>query len=357
MSSALPVAAAPWILLMDGGVSTHLEELLQAQVPPATFSCRSLWSSSLLLTESGCQAILRGHRNWLNAGSDILTTVTYQCHFGVASLELPVSPERMVEMINKGVRLAQEAIEDDNSYRRETKQHFVVASSGCYGAALADGSEYTGDYRSVEYDRLIDFHRRKAEIFLSNRIDGLAIETIPCAEECSAVCSALKSLSTAFAPLPCCWISLACKDGENLNEGTPLLHALQIIRKEDPNVEFVHAIGVNCCDGAHIGSLIRILTTHMAHHGPRRGIVVYPNSGEEWDASNETWKEGTGCTNSDDFSSLLIEAVEIVKRTWESEGGEGPMPRIVVGGCCRTNTSTIEALRIRIDAWHCENKF
>ena len=76
------------ILLMDGGVSTHLEQLLKEK--EASFPHRALWSSSLLLTPSGRDWIQRGHNDWLEAGSDILTTVTYQCHYGTLHKSPPV---------------------------------------------------------------------------------------------------------------------------------------------------------------------------------------------------------------------------------------------------------------------------
>ena len=76
------------ILLMDGGVSTHLEHLLEEK--GASFPHRALWSSSLLLTPSGRDWIQRGHIDWLEAGSDILTTVTYQCHYGTLHKGPPV---------------------------------------------------------------------------------------------------------------------------------------------------------------------------------------------------------------------------------------------------------------------------
>ena len=76
------------ILLIDGGVSTHLEQLLQDR--GASFPHRSLWSSSLLLTPKGRDWIQKGHDDWLLAGSDILTTVTYQCHYGTLNNAPPV---------------------------------------------------------------------------------------------------------------------------------------------------------------------------------------------------------------------------------------------------------------------------
>ena len=345
----------PCIRLMDGGVSTHLENLLQAQDPPKSFEHRSLWSSSLLMTPSGQDTILQGHKDWLAAGSDILTTVTYQCKFGTYGEDLSiVTPAEMTSMMKKGIMLGQQAVDELSKDSFQEQKRFVVASSGCYGAALADGSEYTGNYPNIQMEGLVEFHQKKGKVFLDCDPDGLAIETIPSVEECTAACRALRSLGSETA---CGWVSLACKDGETLNEGTPFVNALKAIREVDPEAKYVQAIGINCCDSAHIGSLLELLTRHMAREGPRRGIVVYPNSGEEWDAANEAWREGTGCTDADKFSDRLLEAVDIIQRTWKDEGQSGStMPRLIIGGCCRTSPGTIAALRQRIDEWHTKNK-
>ena len=356
----------PSILLMDGGVSTHLETLLHARGLPGSFAHRALWSSSLLLTESGRQTILQGHKDWLTAGSDVLTTVTYQCHFGTSLLDPQqdplwdiLTPLEMAVMMKNGVQLAKQAVAEYNKDdATKTKDHFVVASSGCYGAALADGSEYTGSYPNMNWNGLVEFHTKKAKVLLDAQPEGLAIETIPSVEECGAVCVALRRALAEYSRPNgiCCWVSLACKDGATLNEGRPFVDALQTIREHDPRAECVHAIGVNCCDSAHIGSLLELLTLDMALKGPRRGIVIYPNSGEEWDASNEAWREGTGCTDVDKFSDRLMEAVNIVQKTWNEHGGSTPMPKLTIGGCCRNSPETIAALRQRIDEWHRKKK-
>ena len=342
----------PHVRLMDGGVSTHLEKLLQAQDPLATFPQRSLWSSSLLRSKSGQATILQGHKDWLTAGSDILTTVTYQCHFGCPHAPLLiVTRDEMKTMMDTGIQLAKHAIEElgGEGESLSVREHFVVASSGCYGAALANGSEYTGIYPGMSKDDLVQFHLDKITVLAANQPDGVAIETIPCVEEAEAASLALKRLDMTDI---CCWISLACKDGETLNEGKPIVDALQAIRNVDPDANHVHAVGVNCCDSIHITSLVKILTADMAKNGPRRGIVLYPNSGEEWDASNASWRIGTGCTDADQFSDRLVEALDIVEQTWLDYGGHGTPPKLIIGGCCRTSPTTIAALRRRIDDWH-----
>jgi Homocysteine S-methyltransferase len=102
------------ILVLDGGVSTHLESLLAlyarvedrhsesiSTIRPA-FPHRELWSSSLLLTDQGRRTIHQGHLDWILAGADILSTVTYQCHYNRShwsdALQNCVTSDAMDEM-------------------------------------------------------------------------------------------------------------------------------------------------------------------------------------------------------------------------------------------------------------------
>ena len=337
-------SSPPSVLLMDGGVSTHLESLLQAK--NQKFAHRSMWSSSLLLMEEGREIILQGHKDWLEAGSDILTTLTYQCHYGVVGQEMVVSQSQMTQLLKWGVQLARTAIDEE--------QKFVVASSGCYGAALADGSEYTGNYRNIDHLGLVQFHRKKIQTLLEQHPDGLAIETIPCLTECTAVCDVLSELQPIHSA-SAFWISLACQNGSLLNEGQTLLDALQVLREKDPNADYVHAIGINCCDIAHIASLLEILTHDIATNGPTRAIAVYPNSGEEWDAAQEVWREGTGCTNCDQFTKHMMHAMGVIEQTWK-KSSDSPLPKLILGGCCRTSPESIATLRRSIDDWEKRRK-
>jgi len=137
----------PSILLLDGGVSTYLENLSSKGL-----SHRSLWSSSLLLTDDGQDAIRDCHEAFYRVGSDIVSSVTYQCHYlccGEAKNpeETDKAPQEVItvedidQMLRDGIRLAREAA---CKLRKENTPLFVAASIGCYGGALADGSEYRG---------------------------------------------------------------------------------------------------------------------------------------------------------------------------------------------------------------------
>lgn len=228
----------PSVLLLDGGVSTFLEEVLASR--NEVFSHRSLWSSSLLL-DGKKQDVQDMHKAFQQAGADIVSTVTYQCHFSEAIAgDKIVSDATMTEMLQKGVQWAKQATKGTSC--------LVAASSGCYGGALADGSEYTGAYGDVSLQQLKDFHRRKFQVLIEEPPDAVAIETIPNLLECRAVVETLKEQSK---PLVACWMSLACQDGERLNDGSRIEEALDIIHQLDPGAQFVHGIGINCCDSLY----------------------------------------------------------------------------------------------------------
>jgi homocysteine S-methyltransferase len=338
---------------LDGGVSTHLRDLWDNEPELQSEWYPELWSSSLLMTPEGRQVIVKGHKDWLAiGGSNIVTTVTYQLH----SKSGIIDEAKMIEMLQDGVHLAQQAVQEHRNTTTTGGPHYVVASMGCYGAALADGSEYTGHYGKTQSEQdLVDFHRIKTATLLQQKPDGLALETVPCVVEVRAFVELLRDLQQQ-EQLPACWISLACRNGHELNDGSKLEEALQVVEELDPDASIIQAIGVNCCDSDHIPSLVRIITDFLAAktRNNRRGIVIYPNSGEEWDAAAKTWKEGTGLRTDDlqdVFADRMMQALDIVNSTWKNEQAQVPQkpPRIVVGGCCRTRPETIRALRHQID--------
>lgn len=247
----------PQVFLLDGGISTHLESKLSDP-----FAHRELWSSSLLLTPAGRDAILKAHRDFLSAGADIISTVTYQAHYmplpgkETDTSRLRLEDSKVDNMLIDGIRLAKEAIKQHQERNGASKQGtYVAASIGSLGGSLADGSEYTGNF-GLSVGEIESFHTRKFKLLAGEHPDSVAFETIPCIEECEAILNVLKRQmppdgfrTGRDAPNmpPACWLSFACSDEEHLNDGSNLRDALGLVEKLDPEAKLLPALGVNCC--------------------------------------------------------------------------------------------------------------
>ena len=244
------------ILLLDGGVSTHLESKLLSANPGPPFPHRELWSSSLLLTADGRTAIRECHDDFLRkGGADIISTVTYQAHYMPIPGKEDHNTLRLVDsvvdnMLREGIRLAREASEAHN--KQTGKRAYVAASIGSLGGALADGSEYTGKF-GLNINHIAQFHRRKLQVLIEERPDIIAFETIPCIDEIEAIFQVIKEMLSCkdIDDIPPIWLSLACSDGEHLNDGSKFIDALSKVDDLDPQATLIQAIGINCCSCNH----------------------------------------------------------------------------------------------------------
>ena len=143
--------------------------------------------------------------------------------------------------------------------------------------------------------------------------DLLAFETFPSLEEAKAVCEAL-------APFPWMqgWLSFSCRDEKTVSHGEPLRECAALL---DACPQIL-AVGVNCVPPQWAASLIGEIRA-----GTAKPVLVYPNSGEGWDAATRCW---TGSTDPGDFGRMAAE--------WFAAGAQ------IVGGCCRTRPEHIRAI-------------
>ncbi|MDE2719839.1 homocysteine S-methyltransferase [Candidatus Palauibacter polyketidifaciens] len=304
-------------LVLDGGLATELEALGCDLDDP-------LWSARALIEAP--EAIRTAHRRFLEAGADCIATATYQATFeGFASRGLDAAAT--TRLLRDSVDLAISARADflggsvapdpddlppAGQPPASRPPPLVAASIGPYGAYLADGSEYTGDY-GLSAAELYDFHAPRWEVLAETEADVLACETTPSVEETRAYC---RLAAVSHRPT---WISFQCRDGARLADGAPFETAVALCEAE-PHVV---AIGVNCVDPRLVAPLI-----HAARRATGKPILVYPNSGEEWDAEAKRW---TGPATPLDWARSAAE--------WRREGADG------VGGCCRVGPAEIAAIR------------
>ncbi len=302
----LPFLSGKGSLVLDGGLATELEK--------AGFDLdHPLWSARVLATAPA--AIAAVHRAYLEAGADCITAASYQAT--LAGFERDGRSRAEAEgLLKRSVTLALEARDRfwaDERNRPGRLRPLVAASVGPYGAFLANGAEYTGDYDRGEAG-LVDFHRERLRLLAASGADLLGCETIPSADEARA-------LSTLLAGSlgPPAWISFSCRDGERLRDGTPLAECVRLV---DPLPRVV-AIGVNCTAPEHVLSLLRAAAGATA-----KPLVAYPNSGEEYDPVQKAWR---GTASRERWAEL--------GRVWRTAGAR------LIGGCCRTGPEEVRRLR------------
>ena len=289
-------------LLLDGGLSTELEKQGHALT-------HNLWSAKLL--ESNPEAIIAAHLAYLEAGATCIITSSYQASVP-GFMALGYDQAAAISFLQKSVKLAEFAVQRFIDSADGQQKPLIAASIGPYGAYMADGSEYHGNYGVTDEELKVFHHDR---LFLLDRSNAnlLACETIPSIQEARVLAAILEKVETPA------WVSFSCKDAQHLNDGTPIGQAAALFTHH-PNV---FAVGVNCTAPQHISGLIKAIKQES---GTKR-IIVYPNSGEIYDAHSKTW-QGT---------SDPILFAEIAK-AWIALGAD------MVGGCCRIEAKHIEQL-------------
>uniref|UniRef100_A0A0E0C8C0 Hcy-binding domain-containing protein n=1 Tax=Oryza meridionalis TaxID=40149 RepID=A0A0E0C8C0_9ORYZ len=202
-----------------------------------------------------------------------------------------LSRERSEALLRRSVHIAQEAraIFAEGWSKGPYANHrpsprrpvLVAASIGSYGAYLADGSEYTGDYGiSVTKETLKSFHRRRLQVLADAGPDLIAAASSDPITECTAVADACAR---------------------------------------------VGAVGVNCTAPRLVNGLILYIRKVTS-----KPVVVYPNSGETYVAETKEWVESEGGASETDFVSCVGK--------WRQAGAA------LVGGCCRTSLATVRAI-------------
>lgn len=247
-------------VVLDGGLATTLEanghDLSSA-----------LWSARLLVDDPG--AISAVHEAFLDAGAQVLTTASYQASVdGLAQAGLTVEEAGLA--IRRSVELARRAIAGWRERTGSSAPRWVAGSVGPLGAALADGSEYTGDYDRTGA-QLRDFHRPRIDRLIAAGTDVLAVETQPRLDE------ALVALDLATIAGVDAWVSFTTRDGRALPDGTPLTEAAAAAVDHG-----AIAVGVNCCTPAAARRALIALDAVPT-------TVAYPNVGAHWDAEQRTW--------------------------------------------------------------------
>ncbi|MEK4566917.1 homocysteine S-methyltransferase [Alkalihalobacillus sp. FSL R5-0424] len=296
------------LMILDGALATELER----------YGCDlndPLWSAKVLLEKP--RVIKQVHTDYFEAGADCAITASYQATVkgykrrGLSEIEAAMLIKQSVELAVE----ARNAFWSVEANRAGRPKPLVAASVGPYGAYLADGSEYHGDYGLCE-EELVLFHRDRIRLLVEAGADVLACETIPCLVEAKAIARVLKDFPDVYA-----WISFSAKDELHINSGERIADCAEWLEGETQ----IAAVGINCTAPQFVETLITEVKANTA-----KPIIVYPNSGEAYDPKSKQWSD----------ENTYVPFVTSTKRWFEAGA-------TVIGGCCRTTPEDIRG----IHAW------
>ncbi|RMG88749.1 MAG: homocysteine S-methyltransferase [Bacteroidetes bacterium] len=292
--------------VLDGALASEMERRGADLNDP-------LWSAKVLLESP--ELIRQVSLDYFLAGADISVSSTYQATFeGFAKRGLSADAAR--RLFHQSVRLIQEARDAFwavPASRGGRLRPLVGASVGPYGAYLANGAEYTGDYDLSE-SALADFHRPRMVALAESEPDLFCFETIPSFRELNALVNLLSEFPDLTA-----WMSFSTAGTDRLADGTPFQKAVEVAARSPQII----AVGVNCLAPQNVLPLLR-----LAAEVTDKPLLAYPNSGEKWDAANHCWLPADETA---DFGMLA--------RQWFDAGAR------LIGGCCRTSMKEIAQIR------------
>jgi len=292
-------------VILDGGLATELEK-------HGADLDHFLWSARLLAEAP--ELIGQVHQDYFAAGADVIATATYQASFGGferAGFGREQGEALMRLSVDLAVR-ARERFWSSSEHRVGRLPPLIAASIGPYGACLHDGSEYHGNY-DIGRQALLDFHRPRMDILADTQADLFAFETIPSQEEGEVLVELLGEYPGKHA-----WLSFSCGDGQHVSHGERFADCAALADASDQVV----AVGINCTAPQHVSEL---LESARDVHTP---LVVYPNSGEHWIATDNRWA-GHEC------GAFPV-------RDWYEGGAR------LLGGCCRTGPDDIRRVRAEL---------
>ena len=290
------------IMVIDGSMSTALEAL-------GANTKSSLWTASALAEQP--ELVRQVHLDYFRAGADCGITCSYQATIPGLTAH-GYSAKDAERIIADSVRVFNEARDEwwEEEGRAAGRAYpLCLAGVGPYGAYLADGSEYRGNY-GVSDQVLYDFHRRRMEILAEAGADMFLIETQPSLNEALIEAEIAEDLGVDY------WISFSCRDGLRINEGDLIRDCASELSKGHPGLRM---IGVNCSKPEYIVSLI-----HELRNAADLPVGVYPNSGFVYDPVSKTWTVPEGRL---DFGAWALEYMKA--------------GALAVGGCCTTSADHI----------------
>ncbi|MDB5715522.1 MAG: 5-methyltetrahydrofolate--homocysteine methyltransferase [Sphingomonadales bacterium] len=311
----LLAAAAKRILITDGAFGTEIQNyrLDEAAYRGDLDLSKDQKGNNDILALSRPQVLDAITRDYLNAGSDIVSTNTFSANL---ISQADYGAEHLVREINlASAGIARKAADDFEA--RDGRRRFVAGAIGPTNKTLSLSPDVNDPgFREITFDYLKDVYREQIDALLDGGVDFILIETIFDTLNAKAGIMAVIEAGNARGVEVPLMISMTLTDlsGRNLSGHTveAFWHA---VRHAKPVT-----IGLNCSFGAqqlrpHVKSLSAIADTL---------IMVYPNAGLPNDLGQ--------------YDELPEQTAALV-REWADAGQVN-----ILGGCCGSTPAHIAAM-------------
>ncbi len=298
------------ILVLDGAMGTMIQKyrLQENDYRGEMFKDhpKSQKGNNDLLCLTKPEVIRNIHREYLEAGADIITTNTFN------SNNISMSDYGMEDMVYKinfeAARLACDVITSfENSH--EPVSHFVAGSLGPTNRTASMSSDVNDPgARAVTFDRLAGAYAEQARGLIDGGVHILLVETVFDVLNCKAALFALESVFEEKGIRLPVMVSGTITDASGRTLTGQTLEAFLISVSHFP----LFCIGLNCALGAE---QLRPFVKELSDKSPF-SVSVHPNAGlpnqfGEYDQSA-------------DYMTSVVE--EFMKEGWVN----------IIGGCCGT---------------------
>lgn len=250
--------------ILDGGVGKYMQTI---GLPVNT----QLWSAHALIESKYNPLVVRVHKEYLEAGSNVITTSNYAVIPGYLR---KVNLSEQIEPLTKlAVKLAQKARTEFIAQQTAETKHIRIA--GCIPPLM---ESYRPDLRLSEEESVRIY--RKIIGALSG-VDLFLVETMGCIDEAVYALKALESAQALHTEQKDVWLAFALTSDGLLHSGESVDEMLS--RLEDSiATQNVRVVAFNCCTPESVSYFFEHRGFNekseriMTKHGVRLGI--YPNA-------------------------------------------------------------------------------
>ena len=298
-----PQPPLPPLILLDGGLGTTLADRYNCVFDEST----PLWSSHLLLSNTGRDTLSDVQKSFARCGADVILSATYQASYeGFARSGVRDEGARLMR---GAVAIARESFEG----RKDGK---VALGLGAYGATMSPGQEYSGRYDEAHdgVEGLREWHLRRMQAFMPGfgedgeekereacweSIDFVAFETLPRVDEVAAVREVMENVNDLVGGRKkgFCISCVFPGEGNVLPDGSSVGQVVHAMLGEGKGARPM-GVGINCTRVGKVEGLVvefereigeMIERGEMEEGWP--SLVLYPDGtrGEVYNTTTKEW--------------------------------------------------------------------